>query len=119
MQFLSQKKKEEKDLENSLWKRLRLLQRSNFRVLISIHFHCDRLGFKTAYLSTKDKQEFYAHLGEVYLSCFIEILGGYQECEAVTCLGENSKQLNKEQLKGLLQVLGGMAQQVSFSFVVC
>jgi len=52
------------------------------------------LGFRRLFLSTKDKQHFYAHLG-------------YQPCEPVSSLGSNAGRLNTAQLGGLLRVFGG------------
>jgi len=43
------------------------------------------LGFVTIYLSTKDKDNFYRHLG-------------YEDSNPVSSLGENSKRLTSEQV---------------------
>jgi hypothetical protein len=44
-----------------------------------------RMGYTTMYLSTKDKQHFYRHLG-------------YSDCDAVTTLGSNANRINTEQV---------------------
>ncbi|KAL6065386.1 N-acetyltransferase 6, variant 3 [Balamuthia mandrillaris] len=48
----------------------------------------------TLYLSTADKQEFYRHLG-------------FTECEPVTSLGSNAKQISSAQLSALARIFGG------------
>eukprot|EP01095_Lingulamoeba_sp_RSL-Kostka_P010097 TRINITY_DN355_c0_g9_i1.p1 TRINITY_DN355_c0_g9~~TRINITY_DN355_c0_g9_i1.p1 ORF type:complete len:221 (+),score=69.10 TRINITY_DN355_c0_g9_i1:129-791(+) len=58
-------------------------------------------GFNTVYLSTKDAENFYKHLG-------------YEECENhVTCLGASSKFLNKQQLSGLQKIFGMKSQEIN------
>jgi len=52
-----------------------------------------RLGFNEYYLNTKDKQEFYRHLG-------------YKECEPVTSLGENANKLDSNQISAMLHLFG-------------
>jgi hypothetical protein len=53
-----------------------------------------RRGYSTLYLSTHDQQGFYARLG-------------FEECEPVTSLGDNSSRISKAQLANLLSAFGG------------
>ena len=56
---------------------------------IQCYFACIRLGYKQAYLTTRDKNEFYAHLG-------------YEYCEPIISLGSASQLLSDEHVRKAL-----------------
>jgi len=57
-----------------------------------------KMGLEALYLSTKDKQGFYSHLG-------------FTNCDPVTCLGASGRLLKQEELGGLLRIFGGKGNQ--------